>query len=436
MAPKQELRVLARPCTGKAVQQRTAPLLRAPATSTSLPSSRKRTLSPTTTQPVRAQRQRQQRALNLEGTQPRQLYKEVHEDDSSEAELLPATLGRKEAMQQRSIARYRKYWRQGADGSNGGPSMLEQRSVTPGVRQRYERMVTGLQTFATDKGLKLKEPPQVDEAIVQYMHKLFFEGADVSTGTYLLVGYQALHPQYSRTGELQLPRSVQALKGWKKLSPPRSRVATSAFVVSAIAAELTRRGLLQMALWVLLGFGCYLRPASNLKLRRGSLLPPVAAATSKWGLLLHPSEYNERSKTGTQDDSLLWDNKEYPWLEHFFPQLCAGDQSLPLWDFGYPELTARLREVTETLQVSFVPYQLRHAGPSWDRLKNYRSLAEVQKRGLWQSFRSVVRYEKHTVMLAAYRKLPAKTRHHCEEVHRRLQFILQGSEKAPSPPTR
>eukprot|EP00969_Alexandrium_andersonii_P053148 2335305-Alexandrium_andersonii.AAC.1 len=73
---------------------------------------------------------------------------------------------------------------------------------------------------------------------------------------------------------------------------------------------MLKRGQRLLGLWVLLGHGAYLRPSSNMALRRGGLVPPVPGLTEHWGLLLHQSQHGERSKTGSQDDSLMWDVPE------------------------------------------------------------------------------------------------------------------------------
>ena len=41
------------------------------------------------------------------------------------------------------------------------------------------------------------------------------------------------------------------------------------------------------------------------------------------------------------------------------------------------------------------PHGLRHGGASHDRAHGTRTLLEIQARGKWRSFSSVVRYEKH-----------------------------------------
>ena len=59
----------------------------------------------------------------------------------------------------------------------------------------------------------------------------------------------------------------------------------------------------------MLCFGGYLRPSDAL--RRLVFLAPVAGVSGKfWCLVLNTSEFEEQSKTGVSDESMIWDNVE------------------------------------------------------------------------------------------------------------------------------
>eukprot|EP00974_Lingulodinium_polyedra_P051784 4979751-Lingulodinium_polyedra.AAC.1 len=73
-----------------------------------------------------------------------------------------------------------------------------------------------------------------------------------------------------------------------------------------------------------------------------------------------------------------------------------------------------VKKCSEELRVPFVPCQLRHSGPSWDRLRNLRPLLEVQKRGMWASYAPVARYEKAARSLAECQRIDAPTRNFLE----------------------
>ena len=46
-------------------------------------------------------------------------------------------------------------------------------------------------------------------------------------------------------------------------------------------------------------------------------------------------------------------------------------------------------------KLAVVAYSLRHGGPSWDFMKKFRGLEEIQQRGRWRSSSSVLRYQKN-----------------------------------------
>ncbi len=62
---------------------------------------------------------------------------------------------------------------------------------------------------------------------------------------------------------------LQALKGWKRLGPPRSRLGVRYFVVARIAVLLMRGGHLVIAIWSLMTQGTYFRQSA---LRRRTLM--------------------------------------------------------------------------------------------------------------------------------------------------------------------
>eukprot|EP00971_Amphidinium_carterae_P350193 6491429-Amphidinium_carterae.1 len=122
-----------------------------------------------------------------------------------------------------------------------------------------------------------------------------------------------------------------------------------------------------------------------MQLVRKCLVPPLDSTTRHWALLLNPSELGQRSKQGISDNSVIWDCREYEWFAEVLMRLSVGASNDCIWAFPYTELYHEVRKVTAELNIAFVPYQLRHSGPSWDRVRSYRTLAEIQKRGQWAS---------------------------------------------------
>ena len=253
----------------------------------------------------------------------------------------------------RALGRLQRHWRPEASGSNGSVSVLEEKSVQPRTWATYKRMVLDFLDFADEKKYQLLRAEDVDQALVDKLTEMFFEGYDHGVGVYLVVGWQAIFPRYGRAGDLFLPRSLRALKGWRRLGPPRSRVGVLFFVIAGIAALLIRAGHMDMAIWTLMTHGAYLRPVSCMQLRKRCLVAPLAGASPHWCLLLSSSEFNLTSKIGTSDDSVVWDVKDLLWMDVIFKQMKVGDPTEKLWDFNYADLCKQIRLCALQLGVVF-----------------------------------------------------------------------------------
>ena len=281
---------------------------------------------------------------------------------------------------------------------------------------------------------KLDLAQEIDAALVWYLTNLFLQGYDLSKGVYTVIGFEGMYPRYGKQGDLGLPRAHRALKGWRRLAPPRSRVGVVWYVVAGVAACLLRDNHFDMAAWVVMAHGCYLRPASCMTLRRRCLVSPIAGATTCWAILLSASQYQLRSKTGTSDDSVFWDVKGLEWYKEILAALAVGDPDEKVWSFDYRELCIEIKKASDLIGVPFVPYMLRHSGPSWDRMKNYRTLQEIQKRGLWESHKSVARYEQGARSGSEYKKIDQKMREWLEDRAAQLADHFLLNTEMPAPP--
>ena len=181
-----------------------------------------------------------------------------------------------------------------------------------------------------------------------------------------------------------------------------------------------------MAAWVLIAFGAYLRPSEAMSLQKQDLIPPETGISRHWSLLIYPEERPERSKTGLKDNALLWDVKEMEWMSNVLKVLAEGPPG-PVWPFRYDELTREFAKACKELRLEkVVPYQLRHSGPSWDRLKRWRTGAEIQKRGRWAQENSVARYEKHARVTLEMQKLSPSMAEYCRNCDRQIEEYFHG----------
>lgn len=143
---------------------------------------------------------------------------------------------------------------------------------------------------------------------------------------------------------------------------------------------------------------------------------PIVAPTKMHpyvALNLHPEERLETSKMNMSNESILLDSPVLPSLGMMLMKLVKVKKGNDLFTLDY----AQLRHIWEkALTLSHLPknyavlYQLRHAGPSHDRLHKLRSALAVKLRGRWQSDSSVRRYEQHARIQKEMEKLPKKVR--------------------------
>ncbi len=149
---------------------------------------------------------------------------------------------------------------------------------------------------------------------------------------------------------------------------------------------------------------------------------------------MNPSSRGEVSKTGSQDDAVLWNVPELRFLEPVFEHMRTSCPNQKVFEFQYNALAAKVRIAADSLGVKFVPYQVRHSGPAWDRLKGRRTLHEVMKRGHWRTFASVQRYEKATRTMSQYHSLDSSLRTYLEAIAADLEGIMLHGRPLPAQP--
>ena len=191
---------------------------------------------------------------------------------------------------------------------------------------------------------------------------------------------------------------------------------------------LIERGEYMKGIWTLVAFGGYLRPSDNMRLRRQDLVPPAGSLSSMWCLVLNSEDYGDVSKTGVSDESIIRDNAETKFLSDVFETIKElGPPSSKVWGFDDPDMAESFKSATEALGLApFVPYQLWHSGPSWDRLHARRSQTAVMKRGRWRSLASLARYEKGGMVTKQFEKLPAKLKEYLEACARHIRQVILG----------
>ena len=307
-----------------------------------------------------------------------------------------------------------------------GKTFLERNAVSKAARKNYERMMQRLEMYCRAHRLPLGSDEECDAALVHWFNHLYFHGEQPAVGEKALAGLMDRHPRFGRLGSSRLPRSWRALRGWRRLTPSRSRKPLPWAVWTAIAWRMVEHERLDMAVYTLLGVTGYFRPGELLAVRRCDLIAPSDRALRSWSALLFP-EMGRPSKTGVFNDSVALDCPLTACLAPALEALSDPHVTASAWNFSYPAYTRMFARVTKELSLhNVVPYQMRHSGPSIDMAAGRRGLQDVQKRGRWQSSKSVLRYERHARLGAEWSKLSPAQRDLFGRCADHLEDVIHG----------
>ena len=133
-------------------------------------------------------------------------------------------------------------------------------------------------------------------------------------------------------------------------------------------------------------------------------------------------------------DSVLLDTAFLKWVGQALESLKEGPADSPLWDVDYPELLVMLVRAAKELRIKAVPYQLRHAGLSWDRVRQLRSAVAFRKQGRKHHQQSRARHEKHARVAAEHQRYTAVQVDHFDTCARQLEAQLRGGDASPAAP--
>jgi hypothetical protein len=248
-----------------------------------------------------------------------------------------------------------------------------------------------------------------------WMDAQFLGGEQADLGSKMLAAVRFFSPRFGKGGDLKLPLASQALKGWRKKAPSKSRMPLPIEAVFLIALALVDAGRWSMAVCVLLLMNTYMRPSEAMSLTTKDLIPPIAGSRhSHFSLVLHPFESGVSSKTQQYDEAVIVNGRDFDLLTPALAKLALMRQGqLMLFPFSQKELAVEFVQAAAAAGLSFlcpVLYMLRHSGPSHDRSCEQRTLAEVKLRGRWMSDLSVRRYEKEGRVQQQLQRMPPAVR--------------------------
>ncbi|CAK0803320.1 unnamed protein product, partial [Prorocentrum cordatum] len=345
-------------------------------------------------------------ALSKVGPRPRPTQRQARAKASARPakprpEVL-ATRGERAAVRQAKFPEDKR----ATDGE--GLSLLERESVGDHNQRVYQSVLVEFRAFSKTLGLRLKAAQDYDEAAVEWAHHAFFDGGDAQEGTRLKAVLLHYYPRLLSVAGL--PRFSRALKGWRRLVPPRSRLPLPWEVACAVANKLVANQDLHAARLIIVMFVFYLRPVELMSLTGRQVVPPVrAAGHDAWSLVLFPMEEETPSKTSAFNESVLGDLPFYRFIGDVLKLLKAGvDDKGLVAQVRHVQLAQAFRTAGQQLGLEGPPglYQLRHGGASADLASGRRGIAEVKARGRWASDSSVTRYGKGGRIADQLAKLP------------------------------
>ena len=197
----------------------------------------------------------------------------------------------------------------------------------------------------------------------------------------------------------KLPRCHRCLKGFRQFTPARTRRAMPASVWEGIATQLAHLNHPQMAAFILIllvKLHASVR-ASGIEKERSC---PTACATSP--VLVDRDPKLPESAMGRS----LWISNGFSGSTSSRPH-SKRETWKKIWNFDYPAAAKIFMSATDALGLNgMTMYQTRHSGASIDRVRGFRSLQEVQKRGQWKAFSSVTRYDESSRLATDYHCLP------------------------------
>ena len=122
-------------------------------------------------------------------------------------------------------------------------------------------------------------------------------------------------------------------------------------------------------------------------------------------LLFERKKVASPAKLTLSTDSVILDRPDLLWMDRLWQALIVGrPEHARLIPMDQNEIAREVKTIFEELgcsKLGVVAYSLRHGGPSWDFMKKFRSLDEIQQRGRWRSPTSVLRYQEASKLLSA-----------------------------------
>lgn len=176
------------------------------------------------------------------------------------------------------------------------------------LRAAYVQHWTDFLSSCRAHQLPVAREADMDASLVQYLDMLYDAGEDLAVGNYVKASVLFHRPELKKKNSLN--RAQQALKGWRVLNPPRSRMPIPFEVVALLAMKAASESKWEIGLCLLMSFMLYLRPGEFEKIRVCDIVRPVKRGGplyKQWSIVLHPYEEGIPSKTAQWDEAVSID---------------------------------------------------------------------------------------------------------------------------------
>jgi len=297
--------------------------------------------------------------------------------------------------------------------AEGGINRLHVHAVADGTnRAQYLPAVREFLWEARQRQWPMGSVAEQDRAMADWLAIMAFEQRrGVNAGEHLISAYVHVFPELGQA-RVSLPESKRALAAWQRMGLNGEGKPVVVEAVAAISVAFLRDGQEAAGLLVWLIFDCLMRQQDWRGLRAGQ--PDVTIDRHTSGppvvsFMFGVRERGERVKTGSDQGVMI----ARPWLcawvvdrydraghaptVHLFASMFEGV------DTRFAEMQARLGAERR------VPHDLWHGGASQMVLDGY-ALNLVQRRGRWESDKSLKRYTKTHVVIQLRAALPLDVR--------------------------
>lgn len=268
----------------------------------------------------------------------------------------------------------------------------------------------------------------MDLMLADFCDDLFLDGQSLAVAEKTVAAIEFFH--IDQRGKLV--HAKRALRGFRKLAPPASRLPLPRLICMGIAMVLMAQGRREMAIKVVMDFDMYLRPSEGMDVLGEHVVKPVPGAGlqfQRYSVIIRDQDQGKPDKTGIYDNTIQLDNPlTMDYLGPVLKQLStAKGPNKHIFQFKPETYREQFQKAGQMLGVSNLhTYQLRHGGASDDLNTKLRDFNAVRERGRWQTDASVRRYAKTGKIQKLLQGLSRHNLEYCKWAQANMGRVMMG----------